>query len=504
MKKIFLLAVMATLSLHLPGSAQCPEALMRYADRYPAAEAQDLYKLVFQDLYGPGHLISDSATSARYIADEVANMDNTDAFPLYEYTLCDSHFVRVNLALVRSGVLPLDKFVSSLLRSTEGLPAPDGRFVLSHSDAFKSAYHPHYRIVRRDIFENEILPLLSAAGTPARRPAGRPQNVILIIGDGMGVPQVYASVVAQRANRSAFLRFPVSGFSRTYSRNRYRTDSSAGGTALTTGHKVDNYHVNWGPEAERYNTIFDDAQRQDMSTGFVVTSSVLDATPAATYGHVPYRKMFDTLSLQMAQCGHSVMMGGGYKYFLPQNRKDGLAPLDTLATRGYTVLRTLDDARAFQGDRMVALLYDGDPLTEPARGDMLRPAAMKAIEMLQRNPQGFALMIEGSQIDWACHNNDSAYLRAELADFELMLHAVLDFAERDGHTLVVVTADHETGGVTLPDGNIEQGVNEVRFLWGDHTGCMVPVFAYGPGAQIFSGIQENTDIPAKIRKLMKL
>lgn len=331
-----------------------------------------------------------------------------------------------------------------------------------------------------------------------------PRNVILIIGDGMGVPQVYASVVAARGNNSAFLRFPYSGFSRTYSRNKYRTDSSAGGTALTTGHKVDNYHVNWGPDSARYNTIFDDAKAAGMSTGFVVTSSVLDATPASTYGHVPYRKMFDTLSLQMAQCQHSVMIGGGGKFFRRENRKDGLAPLDTLARRGYTVVHTLDSMTRYAGERLVALLYEDDPLTAPSRGDMLTQGAKKALAMLNRNPKGFALMIEGSQIDWACHNNDTAYLRAELADFEQLLHTVLDFAQRDGHTLVVVTADHETGGVTLPDGDIEKGQNEVKFLWDSHTGCMVPVFAVGPGAYYFSGIQENTDIPMKIRWLLDL
>ncbi len=342
--------------------------------------------------------------------------------------------------------------------------------------------------------------LLFAACT---RPQQGPKNVILIIGDGTGVPQVYASIVAAGADNSAFLRFPVSGFSRTYSRNHYRTDSSAGGTALTTGVKVDNYHVNWGPDSSRYRTIFDDAIASGRSTGFVVTSDAMDATPASTYGHVPYRKMYDTLSLQLAQCQHSVMVGGGSKYFLPQNRKDGLNPIDTLLQRGYTVTFNYDSMMAFEGEKMVALLYEGDPLAAPARGPMLRDASLKAIDLLGRNKQGFALMIEGSQIDWACHNNDSAYMRAELADFEQMLHAVLDYAEKDGHTLVVVTADHETGGLTLPDGDIEAGKNDVRYLWGSHTGCMVPVFAYGPGAERFTGIQQNTDIPRKIRELMK-
>lgn len=351
---------------------------------------------------------------------------------------------------------------------------------------------------------DQALAMSEGQEAPASDELVAPTNVILIVGDGMGVPQVYASVVAAREDNSAFLRFPYTGFSRTYSRNKYRTDSAAGGTALTTGHKVDNYHVNWGPDSARYNTIFDDAKAAGMSTGFVVTSSVLDATPAATYGHVPYRKMFDTLSLQLSQCQHDVMVGGGRKYFLPENRKDGLSPLDTLAWRGYTVVNTLDSLNRFSGDKLLALLYEGDPLTAPARGDVLTQAAKKAIALLGRNEKGFALMIEGSQIDWACHNNDSAYMRAELADFEHMLHAVIDFAQRDGRTLVVVTADHETGGLTLPDGNIELGTNDVRYLWGSHTGCMVPVFALGPGAHYFSGIQENTDIPEKIRWLMEI
>ena len=129
---------------------------MRYAERYPAAESQDLYKLVFQDLYGPGHLLTDSLAAIRYISVEVAGMKDFSNFPLYEYTLCDSNFVRVNLLLVKRGVIPLERLVSALLRSAQGLPTPDPKFVMSHSTAFKAAYDPHYRIIRRDIFDREF------------------------------------------------------------------------------------------------------------------------------------------------------------------------------------------------------------------------------------------------------------------------------------------------------------------------------------------------------------
>lgn len=133
---------------------------MQYADRYPAAEPTDLYKLVFQDLYGPGHLITDSAACAHYVGEECRQMSDETRFPLYEYTLCDSNYVRVNLILVRKGTITLSQMVSAVIRSV-GSVTPDARFVQSHSKAFKAAYDPHYRIVSRAIFEREIYPLIN-------------------------------------------------------------------------------------------------------------------------------------------------------------------------------------------------------------------------------------------------------------------------------------------------------------------------------------------------------
>ena len=141
--------------------SNCAEALMAYTERYPEAEPTDLYKLVFQDLYGPGHLLTDSTAALRYINAELATMTDSSRFPLYEYTLCDSHFVRVNLSLVQNGTLSAEQLADAMVRSAEGLPTPDHKYVVSHSIAFKTAYNPHYRIVRRDIFEQEILPSLN-------------------------------------------------------------------------------------------------------------------------------------------------------------------------------------------------------------------------------------------------------------------------------------------------------------------------------------------------------
>lgn len=147
-----------------PPDKSCADELIAYVEEYPAAEPQDLYKLVFQDLYGPGHLLTDSADCAGYIEKEVAAMDDSNGLPDFEYTLCDGRFVRVNLLLVQRGDISVEKLTSAVMRSAEGLPTPDHRFVMSHSAAFKTAYDPHYRIVRRDIFESELLPFICQRG----------------------------------------------------------------------------------------------------------------------------------------------------------------------------------------------------------------------------------------------------------------------------------------------------------------------------------------------------
>lgn len=340
-----------------------------------------------------------------------------------------------------------------------------------------------------------------SSDAPAKR-AHRAKNVIVIIGDGMGTAQVSASVVAQKG-LSNFQRFPYSGFSRTYSHNRYTTDSGAGGTAIVCGQKTDNYHIGMLPDGTPIKSILTLMHEQGLATGFVVTSSVLDATPASTYAHVPHRKMYDTISMHMAQCGFDVMIGGGLANFRTDNRKDGLSPLDTLKRRGYELTYSLEEMKHSQASKLVTFFCENyyGPVA-PGRDPVLTEGTKKALEVLGKNANGFCMMIEGSQIDWACHNNDAPYMEAELADFEQMLKLVLDFAEQDGETLVVVTADHETGGLVLTGGDIEKGKNECKYITDWHSGVMVPVFAYGPGAETFSGIQNNIELMPKMLKAM--
>lgn len=332
----------------------------------------------------------------------------------------------------------------------------------------------------------------------------KPKNVIIIVGDGMGVAQVSASVVAEGGNNSAFLRFPYSGFSRTNSKDNYTTDSGAGGSAVMTGHKVNNYTIAQSPDGVPHISFISQAKDRGMKCGVVVTSNILDATPASTYAHVSYRKKFDSISMQLALSGFDYFSGGGKSHFLTENRKDNLSPIDTLQKNGYTMVYTIEDMMRCTAPKICALLTEGDPPKASKRNNMLCSSVKKALNMFDGSPKGFILMIEGSQIDWACHNNDTSFLHEELADFEKMLHIVMDYAESNGETLVVVTADHETGGLTLPDGMIDKRKNTCHFSTTNHTGIMVPVFAYGPGAQMFSGIQQNSDIANKIRSLLSI
>ena len=328
------------------------------------------------------------------------------------------------------------------------------------------------------------------------------KNIIVIIGDGMGTAQVSASVVAQKG-KSNFQRFPYSGFSRTHSNNKYTTDSGAGGTAIVTGHKTDNNHVGALADGTPIKSILSYAKENGKATGFVVTSSVIDATPASTYAHVTHRKKYDSISMQLAHCGFDFMVGGGLSNFRIENRKDGLNPIDTLLRKGYTLSYSLEEMRKNNADKQVTFFCENyyGPVA-PGRDPVLTEGTKKALEQLTKNKNGFALLIEGSQIDWACHNNDAPYMHEELKRFEEMLRIVLDFAERDGNTLVVVTADHETGGLVLLNGNIEEGNNECKYITDWHSGVMVPVFAYGPGASMFSGIQDNTELFPKMMSVM--
>jgi alkaline phosphatase len=318
------------------------------------------------------------------------------------------------------------------------------------------------------------------------------RNIILMIGDGMGVSQIYAGMTANHGYLN-IERFENIGFSKTHSANDYITDSGAAATALSTGYKTFDGAIGINTDTLPVRTILEYAEKSKKATGLVVTCSVTHATPAAFIAHQPFRNYDEEIAADFLKTDIDVFIGGGLKYFT--QRKDNQDLTKTLVKNGYKIVYSPDSIQSVSDDKIAGLIWDKHaPKISEGRGDILNISTLKAIETLNRDSDGFFLMIEGSQIDWGGHDNDTQYIIDEVLDFDHTIASVLDFAIKDGNTLVIVTTDHECGGMTLNGGNIEKGEVIAKYTTGDHTGVMVPVFAFGPGSEKFRGIYENTEI----------
>ncbi|MCS6979933.1 MAG: alkaline phosphatase [Flavobacteriales bacterium] len=329
----------------------------------------------------------------------------------------------------------------------------------------------------------------------------RPKNVILMIGDGMGLAQITAGMYAN-GNQIAFEKFPVVGLVKTASASDLITDSAAGATAYACGQKTYNKAIAVDVNKQPLRTLVEVLEEEGLSTGLVATSSFTDATPACFYAHQPDRRMQEEIANDVLKVRLEVLAGGGRKFF--DQRKDGRNLLQDLRTIGYDVHTDWRQALTSRADRLACLASEeGMPRMSEGRGPFLPEFTVKTLEILSRNPRGFFCMIEGSQIDWGGHANDDQYIIQEMLDFNQAIENALNFAQNDKQTLVVVTADHETGGFGLTKGNLKGENIGGQFVTKDHTYCMVPVFAFGPGAEKFSGVMENTEIHRRILALLK-
>lgn len=326
------------------------------------------------------------------------------------------------------------------------------------------------------------------------------RNVILLIGDGMGVSQIYAGMTANKGNLSITESSHI-GFIKTNSFDNYTTDSAAGGTAIAAGVKTRNGMIGMGPDSVSVPSILEIADQHGMSTGLVSTSAITHATPASFIAHQVSRYMYEEIALDFMETDIDVIIGGGRSHFT--NRKDGRDLLFELSDKGYNVYDDPATIAEVEADKIAVFTADiHNPPYSEGRGDMLPLSTAKAIWVLDKNPEGFFLMVEGSQIDWGGHDNDIDYVVSELLDFDRAVKEAVEFAKEDGNTLVIVTADHECGGLSLLNGNIKTGDLESHFATGNHTGVMVPVFAFGKGAEEFTGVYENTDILMKLDRLL--
>jgi alkaline phosphatase len=327
----------------------------------------------------------------------------------------------------------------------------------------------------------------------------KPKNIILLIGDGMGVSQVFAGLTANKGN--LFLQnFKHVGFSKTQSADNYITDSAAGGTAISTGHKTNNGSIGVDAQDKPVKTILEEAEGIGLATGLVSTSSITHATPASFISHQAGRSMYEEIAADFLKTDIDVFIGGGTDHFV--KRKDGRNLMNELKAKGYQVETEMKKIEKVNNGKLAGLAAPVHMGRIAERGDMLPVATKTAIDILDNNEKGFFLMVEGSQIDWGGHAKSTVYVVEDMLDFDKAIGQSLEFAEKNGETLIIVTADHETGGMAISGGDMNKGFVKGTFTSKDHTAVMVPVFAYGPGAQEFTGIMENTDIFTRMKKLL--
>ena len=322
------------------------------------------------------------------------------------------------------------------------------------------------------------------------------KNVVLMIGDGMGLAQIQAGFTANKGQLNLF-NCPVTGFVNTKSKGQYVTDSAAAATAFATGMKVDNKVLSVDSNNQPIRTIVEIAAENGLATGLVTTSKITDATPAAFFAHQSSRYFYSDIALDLLSSDISLFIGGGREDFI--DRTDRL-DLKTIAEKfDFQVANTLMEIEGLKSGKVAGLLAEKNMKRyAEGRGHMLAKSAKKAIELLSTDENGFFLMVESGQIDSGGHKNQIDYLVQEMLDFDRAIGEVLDFAEKDGETLVIITSDHETGGLILLDGDYKSGYVKADFSTVKHTGVMVPIFAFGPGADSFSGVHDNADIFHKV------
>ncbi len=366
----------------------------------------------------------------------------------------------------------------------------------------------------------------------------KPKNVIYLIGDGMGFGAV-STLLLSEEEQTGFEMAPVIGLNETQSANNYVTDSPAGGTALATGTRTCNGFLGVDPDTVQLTSVLKKAQAMGKKTGIVVNTTLTEATPGAFYAGVPSRSMGYKIAEQFCESGVDVAIGAGLSVFI--NRPDSVDLTATLIEKGYNVYLDWKSVLNSDSEKFVGILDMGDvhrrnkssnTTAKAAEGDAvclaarlaadagnldttrfseptvyLEKAATKAIGQLSKNaPNGFFLMLESAIIDGYGHNNDSEGMVEEMKEFNGLLKALVAYVNAHPETLLVVTADHETGGTSV--GYKSHAVNQpegltLTFSTKGHTGTVVPIFAWGAGAEKFGGIFKNKEIPGVIEELMK-
>lgn len=327
----------------------------------------------------------------------------------------------------------------------------------------------------------------------------RPKNIILMIGDGTGLPQLFSGYTA---NGGRFNLFGIKdvGLSMTSATDSYITDSAAGATAMATGIKTKNRFVGVDSAGRRLTPITELLKTRNFRTAIISNGDITDATPASFYAHQPERSMSEAIALDFLSTDNDILIGGNITSFEKRGDKRNL--LQELKGKGYDVFTELSSLKVVRGKKFVVLDERASRRASEGRGDFLMQALKQSLASLGEGRSPFFMMLESAQIDWGGHNNDMGYVVTEVLDFDQVIGEAMRFVDQNKETLLIITADHETGGLSLLDGDLSSLSVIGSFSTNDHTPLPVPVFAYGPGSGAFTGVYENTEIFKRIIALL--
>tara|TARA_B100000579_G_scaffold416284_1_gene411684 strand:+ start:4390 stop:5445 length:1056 start_codon:yes stop_codon:yes gene_type:complete len=324
----------------------------------------------------------------------------------------------------------------------------------------------------------------------AQQSIDTPLNLILLIGDGMGLSQISAGMYANN-NETVLEDFPVIGLSKTHAVKNLVTDSAASGTAMACGEKTYNGVLGINSKNEKLESVLEICEENGYNTALIVNSSIVHATPASFYANVSSRKLYEEIAIQLSESDVDYFIGGGKKYF--NQREDGRNLIEEM--NSIDVVKNFNKFQKSDAGKIGFFTYDEEPPSindgrEPLLGEYLSAT----LDKLGNREEPFFLMVEGSQIDWGGHANDIDYITSEFIEFDNAIDVALNFAKNNSNTLVIVTADHETGGLAIKMGKSQDFEIVAGFNTLGHSATMVPVFSYGRFSELFAGIYENTQI----------
>jgi alkaline phosphatase len=367
-----------------------------------------------------------------------------------------------------------------------------------------------YRFVletpRGDLSQSDPIHFGSRDGetsSPARPRAAatRVRNAILVVADGLGFSHLHAAraQLAGLGGRLELERLPVTGWVTTQSAESLVTDSASAATSLATGIKVPIGVLSLGADGGPLPTIAEAAARAGLAVGLVTDSYLWDATVAAFAAHVASRRSYDEIAAQMARSGFPLLVGERHADVEAAERR-----LDAFRRQGIRAAGDWGAATDLvaSAEPLLVLLPPGS-VADPTRTPNAVGLARLALERLAADPDGFLLVFETEEVDSASHDRDLRRVTAAISSLDAAVSALVAFAAERDDTLVLVTSDHETGGLTLVWGEEGEPLG-VRWAGGGHTGQPVPLLAYGARAERFSGVLDNTEIPQRLAELLGL